>query len=133
MGLKVWVGMVCDRRYSSIDVRERCRWYADGQCWERAVTGICGDITNGRDATPGFKKKKSDSRLLIPSSGLLTVYHRPHFLDPRNEFVGAGIALDVPVEGVEFVDAQGSLAPPGRLTDSNDIITRVEPVPIHWH
>lgn len=57
MGLKVWVGMVCDRRYSSIDVRERCRWYADGQCWERAVTGICGDITNGRDAVSHIQKQ----------------------------------------------------------------------------
>lgn len=27
----------------------------------------------------------------------------------------------MPVEGVEFVDAQGSLAPPGRLTDLKSV------------
>jgi len=52
---------------------------------------------------------------ICSGSGLLTVYQFPHCLVSGNEFVGAGTALDEPVEAVRFVDAQGSVVPPGGL------------------
>ena len=47
--------------------------------------------------------------------GALTVYHPPHALVSGNEFVGAGRALEAPVDTLRFVEEPESMLPPGEL------------------